>query len=303
MIRNLDVLDSFDNGHHVKFSAPGIIEKDFRTLAGILEGIASDKLIDSIEAEGVKKWMEECSAKKERSPYLQVFELLNEAFEDGILTIDEIENICWYCNSYSEESGYYNVITAGIQQMLGIVKGIIIDLKINDEEIRYLDNWMENNEYLKNSWPYDELYNITTKSINKKSIIEEEHTALLAFCEALVGKVQNESTSALVDSLKTGYYQIDPSINIPGNIFCLTGISKKYKRREIAEIIELYGGFVSERVNAKVNYLLVCDDKNACWAFSCYGKKIEQAILHRQKGLQLVIVHEADFFDALENLR
>ena len=303
MIRNLDQLDSFDNGHHVKFCAPGIVEKDFRMLSGILEGIASDKHIDSLEVEGVKKWMDECGSNKERSPYFQIFELLNEALEDGILTIDEVENISWYCNSYNQKSGYYNVITAGIQQMLGIVKGIITDQKINDDEIRYLDNWMEENDFLKNSWPYDELYNITTKIINKKSIIEEEHNALLTFCEALVGKAQNDSTTGLVDSLKIGYYQIDPSINIAGNLFCITGISKKHKRRQIAEMIELYGGFVSERVNAKVNYLLVCDDKNACWAFSCYGKKIEQAILHRQNGAQLVIIHEADFFDAIEGLR
>ena len=303
MIRNLAALDSFDQGKHILFSSPAIIEKDLRTLTGILEGIACDNQIDTNEIEGVKQWMEDCAPRKHRSPYLQVFELLDDALEDGILTKEETENITWYCNNYNQNSGYYSILTAGIQQMLGIVKGIITDKIINADEIRYLDNWMEENDVLKNSWPYDELYNLTTKIINKKCILEKEHDALLTFCESIVGQNQNKSTSSLVDSLKTGYYQIDPDIRIPGHLFCLTGISRKYKRREIAEIIELYGGFVSNTVSAKVNYLLVCDDKNECWAFSCYGKKIEQAISHRQKGMPLVIVHENDFFDALENYK
>lgn len=38
------------------------------------------------------------------------------------------------------------------------------------------------------------------------------------------------------------------------------------------------GGFVVNNVNKKLNYLVVCDEKNTCWAFTCYGRKIEEAI-------------------------
>ena len=60
----------------------------------------------------------------------------------------------------------------------------------------------------------------------------------------------------------------------------------------------MYGGFVVNTVSSKLNYLIVCDEKNSCWAFTCYGKKIEQAMKQRKQGSNLVIVHEFDLYDA-----
>ena len=157
------------------------------------------------------------------------------------------------------------------------------------------------NEFLKNTWPYDELYNLTTNVIQDRIITNEEHDALLDFCKALVGD-STESNSALASSLTTGFYQIDPTITVQENTFCITGVSKRYKRREIAEKIELYGGYMADNVSAKLNYLVVCDEKNSCWAFICYGRKIEEAIKHRKQGTKLVIVHEFDLYDTLESL-
>lgn len=35
---------------------------------------------------------------------------------------------------------------------------------------------------------------------------------------------------------------------------------------------------------------------NPCWAYACYGRKVEQAIGLRKAGSQLLLVHEADFW-------
>ncbi len=40
---------------------------------------------------------------------------------------------------------------------------------------------------------------------------------------------------------------------------------------------------------------------NPCWAFACYGRKVEEAMALRKAGNRLLIVHENDFFDALED--
>lgn len=221
---------------------------------------------------------------------------------DNILTSEESENIVWFCNQYIHKTGYFDALTSGIQKLTGIVKGISIDNEINIKELEYLDQWMEEHEFLKNSWPYDELYNLTTNIIQDGNITNEEHESLLNFCKALVGGNNQDSNSALIESLKTDLYQIDPTIKIQENTFCITGISKKYKRREIAEKIELYGGFVVNNVNTKLNYLVVCDEKNSCWAFTCYGRKIEEAIKYRKQGKELVIVHEFDLYDTFESL-
>ena len=294
--------DNFDNGSFKRFSNPSLIEKDLQTLVGIIKGIKSDSVINDREHTEVVAWINSHKAYEDKQPYKEVIDIIRQALADNILTHEESENIIWFCNQYINKTGYFDAITSGIQSLTGIVKGITIDNEINIKELEYLDQWLEEHDFLKNTWPYDELYNLTTNIIQDRVITTEEHDALLNFCKALVGDNVDNSNSALISSLKTGFYQIDPTIKIQEGIFCITGNSKKFKRREIAEKIELYGGFVVDNVSSKLNYLVVCDEKNTCWAFTCYGRKIEEAIKHRKQGTKLLIVHEFDLYDTLEGL-
>ncbi len=294
--------DNFDNGSFKRFSNPSLIEKDLQTLVGIIKGIKSDSVINDKEHSEVAAWINSHKAYEDKQPYKEVIDIIRQALADNILTHEESENIIWFCNQYINKTGYFDAITSGIQSLTGIIKGIAIDNEINIKELEYLDQWLEEHDFLKNTWPYDELYNLTTNIIQDRIITTEEHEALLNFCKALVGDKEDSSNSALISSLKTGFYQIDPTITIQENIFCITGNSKKFKRREIAEKIELYGGFVVDNVSSKLNYLVVCDEKNSCWAFTCYGRKIEEAIKHRKQGTKLLIVHEFDLYDTLEGL-
>ncbi|GMA55471.1 hypothetical protein GCM10025857_68280 [Alicyclobacillus contaminans] len=47
------------------------------------------------------------------------------------------------------------------------------------------------------------------------------------------------------------------------------------------------------------DYLVVGDQGNPCWAFSCYGRKVEKAVKLRKQGRRILIIHEVDFWDAL----
>jgi len=294
--------NSFDQGHFLKFSNPALIEKDLQTLVGILNGVTSDAVINSTEYQAVQSWVNSKKGYEEKQPYKTVLEIIRVSFNDGILTIDETQNIVWFCNQYISKTSYYDAITAGIQKLTGILKGVIIDGNVNFTELEYLDSWLEEHDFLKNSYPYDEIYNLTTSIIQDKTITPEEQEALLTFCHAFIDDSGHNSNTTLVSSLKTGFYQIDPTINIQEKCFCITGLSKKYKRREIAEQIELYGGYVVDRVSSKLDYLIVCDEKNTCWAFTCYGRKIEEAIKHRKQGAKLAIVHEYDLYDTLQGM-
>lgn len=294
--------DKFDNQEYKQFINPALVEKDLQTLVGVITGIKSDKKITELEKTEIHKWINSTREYENRAPYNEIINLLRESLSDDILTEDECENIIWYCNQYINKKGYYTAITAGIQRLIGILKGISIDNEINYDELRYLKDWMDDNEYLKNTYPYDEIYNLTLNVIVDKKITEEEHKDLLLFCRGVSGDLNDDSNNNLIQTLKTGFYQIDPEIIIQEKNFCITGVSQSYKRREIAEKIEMYGGYVVNSVSSKLNYLIVCDEKNTCWAFTCYGKKIEQAIKHRKQGSQLIIVHEFDLYDMLESL-
>jgi hypothetical protein len=49
----------------------------------------------------------------------------------------------------------------------------------------------------------------------------------------------------------------------------------------------------------ELDYLIVAAERNLCWAFSCYGRKVEAAMDLRKSGTRLTIVHENDFWDAV----
>lgn len=299
---NNNHFDSYDNYNYKKFSNPSQIEKDLQTLVGIIHGIESDLTVNNVEHKELNNWINSKKDYENKQPYKEIIQLIREALDDNILTKEESENIIWFCNHYINKSDYFDSITLGIQKLTGIIKGISIDNEVNIAELEYLDDWLEENNYLKNSYPYDELYNLVTNIIKDKVITKEEHEDFLRFTKALVGENQNTSNFNLIESIKTGFYQIDPSITIQENTFCITGISKKYKRRELVEKIELYGGYVVDKISSKTNYLIVCDEKNTSWAFTCYGRKIEEAIKLRKQGLELIIVHEYDLYDTLEDL-
>lgn len=45
-------------------------------------------------------------------------------------------------------------------------------------------------------------------------------------------------------------------------------------------------------------YLVYGDGTNPVWAYSCYGRKVEQALKMRKAGHGIKVVHEVDFWDA-----
>lgn len=94
-----------------------------------------------------------------------------------------------------------------------------------------------------------------------------------------------------------------PEIRFPGSTFCFTGASSKFKRKEFEDLILNLGGEPHKGVTTKLNYLVIGAEGNPCWAFACYGRKVEKAVELRKKGVRVVIVHENDFHDAVLDAR
>ena len=55
-------------------------------------------------------------------------------------------------------------------------------------------------------------------------------------------------------------------------------------------------------VSAKLDYLIIGADGNPCWAYACYGRKVEKAVDLRKTGSRLLLVHENDFHDAVADI-
>lgn len=92
-----------------------------------------------------------------------------------------------------------------------------------------------------------------------------------------------------------------PNIVFKSKTFCFTGESYRSKRADMAAAVLSLGGIVKSCVTAKTNYLIVGNAGNPCWAYACYGRKIEEAVRLRKDGEQVLIINETDFWDAVDD--
>jgi NAD-dependent DNA ligase len=73
-------------------------------------------------------------------------------------------------------------------------------------------------------------------------------------------------------------------------------------RDVLKERITQLGGIPTDSVSKKTDYLIVGDNGNPAWAFSCYGRKVEKALQMRKEGHTIVMIHEFDFFYIVDDL-
>lgn len=280
-------------------------EKSLHTLMGLMRGIKIDHELNVLEVEELQHWVTLQMPYRNRSPYNEIIPRVLEYLEDGILSADEVEDIDWLCNQYLNINPYFDTITRDIQILHGMLHGILSDNVITEEELSGLKSWMNDHDHLETVYPYDEIYSVISAIMQDHVIDDQEQQILRAvFSEFIEFDASHNLNRSEYDDLRKsmtvqGICALGPNIELNGKLFCFTGESSRTKRSEIASIITSRGGQFNNNVVSNTDFLIVGDNGNPCWAFSCYGRKIEKAIDLRKKGKRIIIAHEIDFWEAL----
>ncbi len=186
-----------------------------------------------------------------------------------------------------------------MQRLQSVLAGIAADDVISKDELNGLSDWLLEHEHLKTCYPYDEVDSLITSVLADQKIDQEEHQNLLRYFEGF-SSVSNKKSEEHKhkDFTVSGICAVSPEIIFESSCFCFTGEARA-EREEMKIMVLDRGSRVVHDVSPKVNYLIVGSKGNPCWMYACYGRKIEKAMNLRKKGHQIVIVHEADFFDAI----
>ncbi len=283
---------------YYRFTTKARLDKAINTLVGALEGIVIDAQINKSEAAFFGYWLSENREVANCHPYDELAPVIVKALEDGVLTVAERDELLYVCENVIS-TDYYDEVTAGIQKLQGLLAGIAADDIVRHEEVTGLAGWLEDHADLKSCWPYDEIDTLVVQILKDGKITNEERTALLDFCSQFASAVDGRPsrTSKRASTIKD-VCAVDPQIIFRDHRFCFTGDSVRASRDQMEDLACLRGGRVLDNVSKVLDYLVVGSKGNPCWAYSCYGRKIERAIQLRQEGARLVIVHERDFFDA-----
>ena len=231
---------------------------------------------------------------------------------DGAINTEELEDLLWVCRNLSPESEYYDDITNEIQVLQGILHGIMADDHVSMTEATQLQRWVDEHDHLKGTYPYDELESILLAVLADRIIDDDEQEMLRRFFEDFIQysfakRIRKEGDRIRAELTKErtlpAICAACPEIAFNAKSFTFTGSSMKAKRTDIAKHVERLGGVFIPNLSQKTDFLVVGAGGNPCWAFSCYGRKVEKAAELRKEGHSITIVHESDFWDAVQDVQ
>ena len=289
-----------DHRGYFKFTGRSRLEKSINSLLGIIEGISVDSLINRTEVEFLNLWLAEHQELKDRHPYNELLPIVENAIADGVLTSEEKQDILWLCERL-RSTEFFDETTADIQRLHAILGGIAADGAITEAELIGLSEWLSDHEHLRTCWPYEEVGSLITGVLSDKKIDSAEQKLLEEFFTEFTSILDSRtivSPKLTIGGNVVGLCAVCPEITFSDRRFCFTGTSYKYTRSEFSGLIAQLGGEVVNSVSTKLDYLIIGADGNPCWAYACYGRKVERAVELRKAGARLLLVHENDFHDA-----
>lgn len=179
----------------------------------------------------------------------------------------------------------------GIDELIGLSKGIVADGIVNQAEAEALVKWLKTNKHAMNDWPANMLLARTEEMLEDGVLDREERIELHDLLVSLGGGIapgsapENLATTLPLD-------QPAPKIVFRDQLFCFTGKCVSGTRKECQSLVRELGGLVTNKPNQKTNYVVIGDTGSRDWAHSAYGRKIEYAVEVREKGFPLAIIAE-----------
>lgn len=289
-----------DHAPYYRFTSKSRLDKTINTLLGIVQGISIDSEINETETRFLQEWVEENRDAKLKHPYNELIPVVETALLDGTITSEEYRDINWLCEKLTSRE-YYDTITTDLQRLHAIMGGILSDGIIKESELLGLSDWLKKHNYLSTCYPYDEVDALVLSVMADKKISPDEHGMLRSLFSEFTA-IHDEKVLKSVpiyDGLSVkGVCAVCPQIVFDQKWFCFTGAFQKHSRTDLKELIYSLGGLFTDSIRKDLDYLVIGSDGNPCWAYACYGRKVEEVVSLRKTGMQVSLVHEYDFLDA-----
>lgn len=290
-----------DHREYLKFSGRARLDKAINSLVGLIEGIAADGKVTAGEMAFLGLWLQENSDLRNKHPYNELMPVVEEALRDGDFSDEERADILFVCEKL-RSTEFFDAVTADMQRLHGFLAGAMADGVVTEAELRTLSDWIDDHDQLKSLWPYDEVESVVSTVLRDGKIDADEQKMLQAFFSEFLALLDNRTITTpqmLEGSTLTGVCAMCPEISFEGRTFCFTGASNRLSRKQFGELIQKLGGHPSEGVTKTTDYLVIGAEGNPAWAYACYGRKVEKAVMLRKEGIRIVLVHENDFHDAI----
>ena len=168
-----------------------------------------------------------------------------------------------------------------LQQLHSILLGITSDVKIEADEVQFLQKWLSDNSSLSGQFPYDRVARVVAEALDD-GILEDFE---LQEMQDLFTEFTQPSTKSI--------FSTTPLTTLSDKCVVLSGDFEYGYKDMVKELIEEKGGIVKSSVSGKTDYLIVGEFGSADWSNGNYGTKIKKAIELQDQGKQILIVKES----------
>ncbi|MCA9232145.1 MAG: hypothetical protein KDA57_15965 [Planctomycetales bacterium] len=287
---------------YLVFTGRQRLDTAMHTLDGLVQGIVADGKVTDSEVASISAWLGRHLEFSNRHPFNEVIPRVQAIVADGRIDEEERADLLWLCEKFKTDNQFYDSVTADMQRLHGFLSGIIADSLITEDELSSLAAWIDDHPELRSCWPYDELDSIISMVMEDGKIDPQEHEALMQFFSEFTNSPQRKAVGSLDrESTVSGVCAMCPEISFDERYFCFTGSSDRSTRDGISEVVTALGGGFHKNLRNDTHYLVIGAKGNPCWAYACYGRKVEDAVQRRRNGQRILIVHEFDFWDAVED--
>jgi hypothetical protein len=176
----------------------------------------------------------------------------------------------------------------GIDEMLGICKGILADGTVVEAEAQYLFSWIKENPDVCSAFPGKLLADRLGRIFLDGVCSETERLELNELLSGFTGQ-NTKLPKGKAGATRIIFEDPEPPVVFPGKLFSFTGKFVSGTRAWCAEQTTKRGGIFHERPTALTSFLVVGTGGSRDWIHSAYGRKIEAAAEYRDKyGVKIV---------------
>lgn len=265
-----------DVHNFIKYASSIELRREINTLYGIISGIDMDGNVKAAETDYIINWRREHECYIDYRAVKHIIEVIDFILEDNIITSEEIFALKCVIASFLQDISTSRE-TLATQYLQGLIMGIDADNKIEDAEIKGLQKWLYENDYLQGHYPYDKL-------LEKIEIVLED---------GIITEAEKEELRILFEEINNPVKELNQSIvTFEGKSFCLSGNFNYGSKSKVEEYITSKGGSINKSVKKGTDYVVVGASGSDCYSNGNYGTKVKKAI---EKGI--TVLKENQLFD------
>lgn len=166
---------------------------------------------------------------------------------------------------------------------------MLIDRQLTVDEVVFLADWFSRSTHILAEWPASVIAPKVAHILADGEVTAGEAAELQKLMEQALGNPPEGSTARYSTRLDC---EDESDIVFAARSFCFTGKFECGERKECQRLTSERGGVIRKTVTLDLDYLVIGTLASRDWANSNHGRKIEAALVNRDKGGVTSIVSE-----------